>query len=780
MNPIIEHYTRTDLPLAAILKQEPEEDTLHSALSMLATFEGHGDTAGLAFIRAREVDLKGKDNDLCILFLATWAKAAYLRAAADMADVAEPWALLHRARALISPETPPEITALCDIVHAHLVALEGNVDEQERLLHTVTEHLPASSARRSYSILELARCLAYAGRCSEIDTEIASARSVKHSHFRIKWLDLACFIDAVETGAVATARNLHRTLAVTRQDPFVTPRFTRYTLLLNMMQNDVLDSPELPNWALVLQCLLSGSLHQALRWARLCEKQRPSSLIGTGLTSYNLIRTELAEGHAEAARRLLELRQERGNRHYLDDFFLARCHLLTGQREAASDSFASVLKATDTYHSRARLEFEMRLAADLPRDAILHITRRSETIRSASRPTPSATYSLPSHTGATTSVRGTRRILGSSDTIRGVCDTILRFAGSDAPVLITGETGTGKELVARALHEAGPRSERPFLAVNCAAISDSLLESELFGHEKGAFTGAASAHQGLFEEAGDGTLLMDEIGDISPRLQTALLRVLETGEFRRVGSSQPRTISCRLLASTNADLDRRAQESSFRRDILFRLRRLEIHIPPLRERRDDILPLATHFLNLGREPDAQALMSSVLCDRLRATAWPGNVRELRNAVERMRLMNSDKLYYDVDDLELHVEGSSTLQPALPVAIPKPTTFPLAAPQTIRLTNAPLKEGRSQVRRLQHLKRLFSEHEILTRAEIIRTLDISPNTATKDLKLLCDEGCVLRVQPSASPRSAYFTWQQATEQRTEKPSEDSKEADRIFT
>jgi DNA-binding NtrC family response regulator len=754
---------------------------MEAAMELLAGFETRGDAAGLAFTRARGVDLKGQDNDLCILFLATWAKAAYLRASTDLASPDEAWALLHRARALLSDQTPAEIIATSDIVEAHLLALEGNISKQETTLREILKRLPPDSPRRSYAVLELALCLAHAGRCRDISPELQRVRSMPHEHFQHAWLDLAAFVDAVEAGDSSRARDLQRSLSPHAADPFIAPRLSRYTLLLRMETQNLAERPDLPNWALVLQCLLSGSLHQALRWARLCEKQRPASITGTGLTSYNLIRAELAEGNSEAARRLLDLRRARGNQHYLDDFFLARCLLLSGRRDEAGDRFAGALKAADTYAAQARLEFEMRLAADLPRDAVLRITRRCETIQSKPRLAPGDAPPLALPTPDTPSL-GINRIVGTSDAIRTVRDTILRFADSDVPVLITGETGTGKELVARAIHEAGPRSEQPFLAVNCAAISDSLLESELFGHEKGAFTGAASAHQGLFEDAASGTLLLDEIGDISPRLQTALLRVLETGEFRRVGSTQARTIACRILASTNADLDRRAREASFRRDILFRLRRLEVHIPPLHERRDDILPLATHFLNLGRESDAPAMLSARLCDRLRTYPWPGNVPELRNAIERMRLMNSDKQYYDVEDIDLHAAPGSVPAAALPPGVPLPVgavpTVATAIPLPVATATTPLREGRSPVRRLQHLRRLFAEHEILTRAEIIRTLDISPNTATKDLKVLCEEGCVRRIQPSASPRSAYFAW---TGETTATGDTGSGEAtDRVFT
>jgi DNA-binding NtrC family response regulator len=293
------------------------------------------------------------------------------------------------------------------------------------------------------------------------------------------------------------------------------------------------------------------------------------------------------------------------------------------------------------------------------------------------------------------------------------------------------------------------------VAINCGAISESLLESELFGHEKGAFSGAAAAHGGLFEEAGEGTILLDEIGDIPPRLQLALLRVLETGETRRVGGRGARRIHCRILTATNADLDARLRAATFRQDLFFRLRRMTIHVPPLRRRREDILPLAEHFLNLDRSGAERALLSEALADALVRQPWPGNVRELRNSIERMRLMHSDKLYYDLGDLSSEDETGAGWPRGRERQTPIRVTRRADAVRKAGPARAGLVEGRAAVRRRERLRALFAEHKRLTRAEAARTLGISPNTATRDLRALCDEGTIRRVAPSASPRSVYF-------------------------
>ena len=227
-------------------------------------------------------------------------------------------------------------------------------------------------------------------------------------------------------------------------------------------------------------------------------------------------------------------------------------------------------------------------------------------------------------------------IVGMSEPMHAVFKLIGQLASTDATVLITGESGTGKELVARAIYSHGRRAEQPFLAINCAAIPEQLLESELFGHEKGAFTGAATQRVGKFEQCNGGTIFLDEIGDMSLTTQTKILRVLQNGSFERVGGNQPVNVDVRVIAATNKPLEEAVAARAFREDLFYRLNVVRIHLPPLRERREDIRLLADYFLRKfaragGRaphviHPDALAL--------LERHHWPGNVRELENVIER--------------------------------------------------------------------------------------------------------------------------------------------------
>ncbi len=223
-------------------------------------------------------------------------------------------------------------------------------------------------------------------------------------------------------------------------------------------------------------------------------------------------------------------------------------------------------------------------------------------------------------------------LIGSSEAMRGVQKSIGMLADSDATVLITGETGTGKELVARALHEHGERGRRPFVAVNCAAIPGALLESELFGHVRGAFTGAASDRAGAFREAERGTLFLDEIGDMDVGMQAKILRALQERVVTPVGG-RPVPVDVRIIAATHRDLDARVREGGFRADLYYRLHVVPIHLPPLRERLADIVPLAEHFLRR-----AGKTLSTDAAARLIRHRWPGNVRELRNAMERAAVL----------------------------------------------------------------------------------------------------------------------------------------------
>ncbi|MDR0321560.1 MAG: sigma-54 dependent transcriptional regulator [Treponema sp.] len=231
-------------------------------------------------------------------------------------------------------------------------------------------------------------------------------------------------------------------------------------------------------------------------------------------------------------------------------------------------------------------------------------------------------------------------IIGTSATIRKIRETVKQAADSDARILITGENGSGKEVIARAVHLCSARAERPFVDVNCAAIPETLIESELFGHEKGAFTDAVSTRKGRFELADGGTLFLDEIGDMSLSAQAKVLRVIQEQKIERVGGEKTIETDVRIIAATNQDLEKACEEGRFRRDLFFRLNVIPIHVPPLRERMEDIPLLLCHFLKLMEK---EITLEAGTAEILAAHDWPGNVRELKNLAERIAVMHQDNL-----------------------------------------------------------------------------------------------------------------------------------------
>ena len=248
------------------------------------------------------------------------------------------------------------------------------------------------------------------------------------------------------------------------------------------------------------------------------------------------------------------------------------------------------------------------------------------------------------------SPEGKVKIIGSSRALQDVFKIVGRVARTDAPVLVSGESGTGKELVANAIHEYSPRAKNEVIAINCGAIPENLLESELFGHEKGAFTGAINRRAGLFEQCDGGTLFLDEIGDMPSSVQVKLLRVLQDGTFTRVGSNELQRSDVRIVAATNKNLAEEVSKGNFREDLFYRLNVVEIHLPPLRARTDDIPLLAEHFLRLTikRNNIPPMRLSAEAMDHLKKHRWPGNVRELENTIARACALASNEVLLPSD------------------------------------------------------------------------------------------------------------------------------------
>jgi len=306
---------------------------------------------------------------------------------------------------------------------------------------------------------------------------------------------------------------------------------------------------------------------------------------------------------------------------------------------------------------------------------------------------------------------GFESFVGNSTPALRLKEMIARLAPSDAPVLITGETGTGKELVARAIHHLSPRGDEAFVPVDCAGISETVVESELFGHVKGAFTGAHAATMGLIRSADRGTLFLDEIGELSPGMQAKLLRTIQEKEVRPVGSARSFPVDMRVVAATNRNLDQDVSKGRFREDLLYRLKVVALHVPPLRERRDDVALLARHFLRrFGNDVSPVTAISDQAVSAMERYAWPGNIRELENAIRRgVALGRSEEM--DVPDLPEPIG-------ALPIEAPPPMP-PLSGKTLADYEKAAIRNA------IQHCKG--------NRREAARILEISEATIYRKMK-----------------------------------------------
>ena len=451
---------------------------------------------------------------------------------------------------------------------------------------------------------------------------------------------------------------------------------------------------------------------------------------------YTQIRLELINKNIEAAFQLLKNKINLGFDHYFDNFFLARLELLKGNQEKANLYFKKFYVEMEKHNASNLLKLELNLAYEMKPSDVFEFAKIMNS-------NDSKIVNVENIENIQEKI-GLNKIEGVSEEIQKIKSNVKHFCNAEMPILILGETGVGKDVVARAIHEESARNKQPFIAINCGAIAESLLQSELFGHMEGSYTGATKTHKGIFQEAGKGTVFLDEIGDISPAIQIALLRVLENKEVRPIGSSSTLKFQCQIIAATNSNLENLVSQKLFREDLYYRLNRLTISIPPLRERKADIVPLAAYFLKSCRNNFETPILSEDLKEALSNFSWPGNIRQLKNEILQMDLMHSRKVFYELKDCNF-LGTSINKQEAKPISTNVPTSK----------NNVSNLKKSSHRHRLIAIKKLFQDHSELTRSQIAETLQISLPTVTSDLKALANEKFISKIEPSKSPRSHYF-------------------------
>ncbi len=470
----------------------------------------------------------------------------------------------------------------------------------------------------------------------------------------------------------------------------------------------------------------------------------------SSLLLYQPLRTLLQQQDFSLASSVLERQKNIGQTHWLDDFFSSIIAYFQGNERHAVQSFAQSWKTAEFYDALPRIEFELH---QLPFITKVDICKLASSISSSPifRPEAISTLSMEK-------CKEKHGLIGSSKEIVKTQNSITCYADTLLPVLITGETGVGKELVAKAIHSVSDRHDKPFVCLNCASVPDSLLESELFGHTHGSFSGASGARLGLFGSAKNGSIFLDEIGESSPRLQAALLRVLECREYRPVGSDKVQTTHARFIFATNRSLLDPESNKEFRQDLYHRISRQTLYISPLRNRVDDIPLLCTHFLSPYFDKDSLPNFSTDAIEFLQSHYWPGNVRELRNVIEMLSIHNPTTPLFSRKDIEPFIHFNTPILPD--IKIPASSTISSTTQYNISSHSSSSQHGPnihigSTLRRIDCIKTLFRTYNKLTRKEIISLLNIAPQTATSYLKGLCNEGYIQKIEPSNSPRSHYF-------------------------
>ncbi len=759
-NPIISDYAHTDKQLITILESYTVKgDSLENVfINLLKTMNKTQEGKSL-YLEIDQVLIKGHANsDLYILFLSKAIVYTCLRLQIEYSNT-----LQGLAFSLITNKTQPIVRATLLQSTATLRYYEGKIAESNLLYKEALDLVDVNHPRYDGFVINYATVLATQGRLKELDANGYRVLNEPTSELHA-WVSVESLItNSVVTGNFIEGFN-RLELYQQKSPDYVKFKYEGIANLLKLLSSDLNDENYTDKRFRIIvkayRSISEGNLEEATNCqkALLSSKDWPKYHM-LSFDEYLPIHLELCLKNKGKARLLLLEKQKFDRPHYLDDLFFARIQILENNFTGAFLSFGRLMENISRFEAIHRLMFELQFAkelrlsdlvllmSDLKNPAITDFWKKKDTLKNPFK----------------SSLKGLGLIIGDSKPIQTVKGLIKKYAPLKEIVLITGATGTGKELVARALHEEGSNQAEPFLAVNCGALTESLLLSELFGYEAGAFTGAHKKRKGIFEAAGKGTVFLDEFGGVSPHLQVSLLRTLESNEIRPIGGTVTRSIHCRIIIATNSDLQQAVRDKKFRDDLYFRISRLEIKLPNLRERLDDLPLLVDYFLTEKNDISNKHIeVSKQLLDALVAYAWPGNIRELKNEMERLKILNPDKERLELDDFDFsHLQGYPKIEATVSATTKiNPQIKPNIPSEQISNVNhesvkAILNQGSKAKRRQSFLKELFKEYKQLTRSQIMAIANIGPSTATKELQELIDAGFIERHMPTSSPRTTYF-------------------------
>lgn len=754
MHPIIKEYLNTNTPLLDILEKNHQEgEFLESVfLEMVRPILLIKETENNIYEKIDQAIIKGhEDQNIYFLFL---VRAIFFATFNKKLEIAK---VIYSISVSLSIDG---IHPIIQVLHlqsiGNLKFHEKNKKESIRLFQSSMKLIDEKHPRYKNMFCNYASILAEEGRLNELeDKELVIFNSTFEDRYAFEIIK-AKLNNSIVTGdyknSVGLIDEFQRVAhKLNIGEP---PSLDFFNILSGDLNESHYKSEDTKLLVQTLHYLSIGKIEEAIKYNNLFVIKENQIQLGE-YVSFNI---ELGLGKINAARKLLEEKEAIGNFHYLDDFFYARLQLMENNMDGAYHSIRRLFENVNRYGAMNRILFEMQFAKELkPTDLFILMNKlnNSEIITK-----PKILRSKPVNIKA----KGVNLLVGSSPEINQVKDLIKKYAPLHEIILVTGETGTGKELVAKALHEESSFCNEPFLAINCGALTDTLLESELFGYEAGSFTGAVKQKKGIFEAAGKGTVFLDEFGDISPKVQVSLLRLLESNEIRLIGGTGNRKVECRIVVATNVELNLVVKEKKFREDLYFRLTRFEINIPPLRKRIGDLQELVNYFLHgsVGLS-GKQKIISLEVLRSFSAYQWPGNIRELKNCIDRLKILNPEKE-------ELNIEDLIFIQFQGPISLPKsleklnlensPSLGPVELGEVhqsndddyLRIIN---QKGFKSEKRLLFLKKLFQKYKRLSLGQMTEITKVNPVTTNQDLQKLCEEGFIVKKTPTKSYRSNFY-------------------------